>query len=763
MKTRRYTACAATLAVLMLAVVNAASAQTVQLAGSVSPDAAKLPTFGDLPSAQTLPLQIWFKPRNQAQLKALLAAQQDPSSPQYHKWLTPEEYTKRFGVTQEQFDRVSHWLTNEGFQVVGGSPSQGNVRFSGNVLTVAHAFNTRILKFDSSGSKFGNLSDPAIPGELAGTISALRGLNNLERAVPLYRAIKTDGPQGKPAGERKVGLKAVEHDGTDLGPASRAQAAVPQFHDPTLGNSFAPQDFYTFYNQTASSSSGGGAGNDCIAIYAQSDIFNDIVSAFNTKFGLVSTNLSRVDTDGTTGTFNAAETEALLDVQWAHAVAPAAPIVLYLGQDIPTAVQRAVTDNTCGAINISFGFCGGSPALFTTTLNPIFAQAASQGISVFVSAGDNGAADLVAGCNVGTSRHINEMSASPNVTSVGGTGFDPTFNASGNDVGSVSESAWNDSNVGGGATGGGTSTLFAKPAFQNVSGGPSGTMRTVPDIAMIASPDHPGVFIFDDSNCISNSFFCGDDIPKLTIIGGTSLAAPVWAGISKLIQQKTGARLGNVDTKVYNLASASQSTNGFRDVTTGNNNFNGVTGFNAATGYDQVTGWGTVDINKFVTSYSGTSSPTPTPTSSRTPTPTATPARTPTPTVTPTRTPTQTPTPTATPTPKVSAIVKIAPPSLNFGNVKLGSSKTKTVTMTNTASKKGGATVTFAGGSISGSGFSGNTGCTGAVPPKGKCTTTVVFKPTATGAVSGVVTINSNASNTTAFSISGNGVPAKKK
>src|SRR5262245_40052027 len=105
-----------------------ADAQTVTLPGTVSPEAQTRPTYGDLTATHTLTLQIWFKPRNQEQLNTLLAGQQDPRSPQYHKWLTPQEYASRFGVTQPEFDQVSDWLTHEGFQVTGGSPAEGYIK-----------------------------------------------------------------------------------------------------------------------------------------------------------------------------------------------------------------------------------------------------------------------------------------------------------------------------------------------------------------------------------------------------------------------------------------------------------------------------------------------------------------------------------------------------------------------------------------------------------------------------------------------------------
>src|SRR5208282_522263 len=178
----------ATFALCMAINAPIASAQTVALHGTVPPDALKLPTFGDVPAGTVLRLQIWFKPRNQASLNELLAAQQDPKSPEYHQWLSPQEYARRFGPADGDFNKVSQWLTAEGFQVTGGAASAGDIKFSGSVLTIGRVFNTRIVKFAADGSKFGNTNDPEIPAEFADLISNISGLNNLMRIVPLHRA-----------------------------------------------------------------------------------------------------------------------------------------------------------------------------------------------------------------------------------------------------------------------------------------------------------------------------------------------------------------------------------------------------------------------------------------------------------------------------------------------------------------------------------------------------------------------------------------------
>ena len=135
--------------------------------------------------------------------------------------------------------------------------------------------------------------------------------------------------------------------------------------------------------------------------------------------------------------------------------------------------------------------------------------------------------------------NVNELSANPLVTSVGGTGFTPEFDGNGNDVGFVSESAWNDNNTSNAgqnsATGGGISQVFTtKPAFQTGEGVPNDGVRDVPDVAMIASANNPGVFIVEDDDSTNPP----SDSATAEQIGGTSLAAPVWAGISRLIQQR---------------------------------------------------------------------------------------------------------------------------------------------------------------------------------------------------------------------------------
>jgi len=190
MRADKLVICAIAVALCVVAGSARTDAQTVPLRGTVSPLALKLPTYGDLPATQTLPLQIWFKSRNQEQLNALLASQQDPRSPQYHKWLTPQEYAGRFGVTQPEFDQVSDWLTHEGFQVTGGSPAEGYIKFSGSTLTIGRAFGASVLKFSPDGSRFGILNEPRIPAQYENLVGNITGLDNLHGAKAMSASVR---------------------------------------------------------------------------------------------------------------------------------------------------------------------------------------------------------------------------------------------------------------------------------------------------------------------------------------------------------------------------------------------------------------------------------------------------------------------------------------------------------------------------------------------------------------------------------------------
>ncbi|MFZ0886958.1 MAG: PQQ-binding-like beta-propeller repeat protein [Candidatus Binataceae bacterium] len=589
-------------AILSLATASRGSAQkAVELLDNFPSEALTNTPIGPANPDLRLSMEVVMALRNSNALDQLLADQQDPASSQYEKWITPQQFAARFGPSQKECDGVRDWLQSQGFVVTKVDRPNRSISFTGRVATAKKAFDTPIMAF-GNGPVYANTRGPMIPAQFAGVIGAINGLDNMRKAVPMtiHPRLRTIS---RAQAASKLGLHTVTYTDesidlgealpTDSNPRSRAQPNA------TIGGAtaFAPGDFRTFYHELATPD---GTGSTCIAIVGDSDFLTTAVNLFNTQFALPNTLPTPFLASGTNPGKNGDEIEALLDIEWSHAVAPKATQRYYLGDPskggITDSMKAVVSQNACSIMSISFGSCGKNASWYTQTLDPIFKQAASQGISVFVSSGDKGAAGLVFdptsnNCVAGTTRNVNEMSADPNVTSVGGTGFHAKFNSSGNDVGFVAERVWNDS---GGSTGGGLSSYFAKPSYQTGPGVLADGTRDVPDVSILASGVLPGVFFGTDKSGTA----------EIDIQGGTSLSAPVWAGITKLAAQKKGvARLGNINPKVYSIAAVNQATAGFRDVTGGNNSFNGVLGFSATPGWDLATGWGTPDINKFITAF----------------------------------------------------------------------------------------------------------------------------------------------------------------
>ncbi len=634
-------------AVAMLAgVISGAGASAgegvVTLAGNhpVASLAGFVPAAGD----KTLDLQVIFALRNRGALDRLLAEQQDSRSPRYHHWLTSNQFAAQFGPSAADFNAVGAWLKSQNFRVVSADIRNRYIRFSATVSDVQRTFGGAIVA-SGDGRLYANTADPVIPARFANVVARIEGLENLRAVTPMIRRF---GAQSR--------LEFAASDGappdasaaaSNDSPAGDPEMTSPEITSPVMaspeimlgkqGPLFGPSDFYTFYDQTPPTSPGNnGSGYTCIAVIEDSNYLDSAVASFSSELGLSAASVSRVFADSTDPGITSDEVEALLDIEWAHAVAPGAPISVYIGNGgnsspngpILDAIQRAVSDKTCAAISVSFDMCGPGASFYQGTVDSIFAQAASQGQSVFISSGDNGAAGAVFdsasnSCVPGSSQNVSELSADPNVTAVGGTQFAPSYDDSGNDTGWVAEAAWNQS----GATGGGESAVFAKPAYQN-GVTPSDGMRDVPDVAMIAGP--PGVLVYVDKK--------GSPVLQCCY-GGTSLAAPIWAATQALV----GGFQGNLNYAFYGPGGPP----GFRDVTVGNNSFNGVAGFTAQVGYDQTTGFGSVDIADYVAGrQAALLAMTPTPTASSTrpiPSATATP--------TPSSIATATPTPGATPNP----------------------------------------------------------------------------------------------------------------
>lgn len=607
--------------------------QARALTGNVHPLARSQYDQGRVESAMPMRVTLVFKmsAEQQADLDALLARQQDRSSPDYQRWLTPEQYGSRFGLSQGDINKVTGWLQSEGLQVESIPASENAVVVRGSAQQVEAALRTEIHHYAINGkAQFANSTSPSVPAALADVVAGIRGLNNFALKPRLVRKIS------------------------------------PRFTSGVTGNHFiTPADFATIYQLTSLylQQNITGAGQK-IVVVGQSDInSNDwtnfrINSSNCTGCFQYSTNSNLLQTvvvpgDNDPGMLSSDIDEASLDVEWSGAVAPNATIIFVVGDPVNgggifDSLLYAITQNLAPVISDSYGECepfamqDGSYAGFYL---PFMQQANAQGMTVFAPSGDSGAAD----CDLGTTSvdgmAVDMPGSLPTVTSVGGTEFqegtDPsgTFwkSALGADVVNsarsyIPEGAWNDTNlfqgVGLAAGGGGESSVIAKPAWQTGTGVPGDTARDVPDVSFSASPLQDPYLICSEyvdptsnqltpwctttgfRNASANANFTG----QLDTVGGTSVGPPAMAGIAALISQATGkAGLGNINQTLYPLAAHTPAA--FNDVTVGNNvvpftNACGSTsniGFNAGKGYDLATGLGSLNVATLVNNWTSVS------------------------------------------------------------------------------------------------------------------------------------------------------------
>ncbi|MBJ6726241.1 protease pro-enzyme activation domain-containing protein [Geomesophilobacter sediminis] len=531
----------------------------------------------------------------QAALSTFLKQQHDPTSPNYHKWLTPDQFAAQFGPSAADVADITTWLTSHGFKIDEVAKSRMWINFSGDVNHVEQAFRTQISTVTVDGKSYhANTTDPSIPRALSDVVSGVVTLHNIPR---------------KP-----------KHNGATAFPSNQA---VPNYTSGSY-HYLAPGDFATIYNVNPLYNAGLDGTGQSIAIVGRTHPAATNWSTFRSKMGLPA-NAPQVIVNGTDpGDLGANEdTEANLDVEWAGAVAKNATIKFVTSQSTNTtdgvdlSAQYIVANNVAPIVSLSFGSCESDMgATENTFYNNLWAQAAAQGQTVLVAAGDSGAA----GCSdpsgaTGSGKAVNGLASTPYNIAVGGTQFNEGSTQYWNSVsttsmtsalGYIPEVVWNESgSVSGGsglwATGGGASQIYSKPSWQVATGVPQDGSRDIPDVSL-SGAGHDSYLIVTGGS--------------LSAVSGTSAGTPSFAGIVALLLQKTGQRIGNANVGLYQLANLQYGANGasvFHDVTSGSNSVPGVTGYSAASGYDQATGLGSVDANALVTNWGATGSTTSSP------------------------------------------------------------------------------------------------------------------------------------------------------
>jgi len=559
---------------------------------------------GRTPAGQTLSaltLRFNMTSAQQAALTQLLLDLQNPSSPSYHHWLTPAQFGARFGLNAADLAKVTGWLSGQGFTVTRTAPSSTSVTFTGTVAQVEQAFGTSIHALTIDGEQhMANLTDPVLPAAIAGIVSNITGLNDFR----LKSRART----------RTVNASAVR----------------PQYTSSVSGNhSIAPGDFYTIYDVNPLLTNSINGSGITIAVMGQTDISLADVAAFRAASGL-SANAPTIKLYGPDpGTVSGDLAEAQLDVEWSGAAAPAANILYVNSKDvINTSLANAIEDNLAPIVSISYGLCESAAGLAgLDSFNQLFQQANAQGITIVGPSGDSGATDCdYQSATASQGFAVDFPASSPFVTAAGGTMFNegnatgatPYWSASngtnsGSAISYIPETVWNESSStnGLGASGGGASAFFSKPVWQIGPGVPADSSRDVPDISLNSASSHDGYLYCTGGSCVNGY---RDAAGNLSVVGGTSVAAPTMAGIFALVQQKIGSRIGNANPTIYGLANSTYYNNVFHDITTGNNNSpcdvgtpncpnGGSIGYPANPGYDLATGWGSIDVFNLANSW----------------------------------------------------------------------------------------------------------------------------------------------------------------
>jgi hypothetical protein len=532
--------------------LNANAAKLQILKGHV-PKAAKMQqSIGALDASARLDLAIGLPLRNTNQLKTLVQQISQPGSTNFRHYLSPEEFTERFGPRVRDYQAVRDFLTANNFKITGVHPNQTMIDVNASVADIEKAFHIKMRQYPhptEARQFFAPDAEPSV--ELDTPLLAISGLDNFTVPHPLLRR--------------------------------NLHSAIKDAHPLTgsgSGGAYQGKDFLAAYLPGVTLT---GAGQS-VGLFELDGFKATDISTYNTEASLPALTPTTILVDGFNGSASeeAGDDEVALDIDMVHAVAPKAAILVYEGPSpslvenvvtpaittthINDILNRMATDKKALQLSCSWGF-----DINATTVQ-IFEQYAAQGQSFFLACGDDGA---FAGA-------VDEPADDPYITVVGGT----ELTTSGPAGSWVSETTWNSSSsrLGEAATGGGISIAYPIPYYQQgismSANGGSTTMRNVPDVALIA----------DNVWVVANG--------SGTEVGGTSVASPLWAAIIALANEQGAASglppVGFANPALYAIAKSANYAACYHDITTGNNTSSeSPNNFFAVAGFDLCTGWGT--------------------------------------------------------------------------------------------------------------------------------------------------------------------------
>ncbi len=493
--------------------------------------------------ALTLPV------RNRSELNQLTRDQYTPGSPSYHHFLTPAEFHQRFSPTTAEYAALKALARQMGLTVRGEHASRTILDVSAPAATIRSLFRTQMeWRMTPEGRRYlAPQGEASVPSEMRLMKAGVVGLNSHPLSTHLRGFRRAEAPHAGKGGN----------------------------------GSYQPADIRAAYNVNSIQN-----GGQTVAIYELSSANYNDAATYANAFGLNNPTITQVKVNGGTSD-KSGSTEVMLDIEMVMAIANPTSMIVYTGPNSYSGAlgtyQKIADDALANQVSVSWGMPeqyqagGGAQAE-----NTIFTQMVSEGIAVFVASGDQAAYDNK------SSISVDDPASQPNVTSVGGTNLQTDSSQN-----YVSESVWHTNSTEGG--GGGISTLWPIPSYQqgiSFNGGTgqvSTSMRNVPDVSLDADPA-TGYLIYD-----SNGGGWG-------VVGGTSAAAPLWAGFWSLVNNGieaangAGNRAGFANPLLYQLGNSGAYDTDFHDVQSGNNAH-----YNAVAGYDTASGWGSFNAGNLYT------------------------------------------------------------------------------------------------------------------------------------------------------------------
>jgi len=569
----------------LAAAASAAVAPASVTVGAVPALSAGATSLGTLAAATPLALTVVLAPRDPAGLAALATAVSTPGSPNYHDYLSVAQFASRFGASTAQIAAVRAALRSDGLTPGTVAPDGLSITASGSAARASQAFDVSLRRYrERSGRQvYANTAAPRVPAALGGVVQDVLGLSNLQVAAP---AELQRGPSKTVAHAASVAFFGSGGP-APCGSASAGTGASGPYTINQVAGAYGMDGLY------ANGDFGAGV---TVALYELEPYTASDLTAFQTCFG-TSASVTNVEVDGgpvpNTPPDPHSGLETALDLDNVIGVAPSSSVQVYQGPNDGNGTYdtfAAIVDaDTAQVVSDSWGLCEPEtdPAALSAE-NALFEQAATQGQSILAAAGDAGSEGCLPVDN-STALAVDDAASQPFVTGVGGTTLGTLSPPSG-------QSVWNDGGNGGG--GGGISAAWPMPSYQtrlsvnNLSsrmpcGAPSGSFcREVPDVSADAAPS-TGYEVYYQG------------LGGWVAVGGTSAAAPLWAGLTALADASgmggcsAGSPLGFLNPALYAIAATTSGAHAFNDVLSGNNNPSGSGDYPAAAGYDMASGLGT--------------------------------------------------------------------------------------------------------------------------------------------------------------------------